>query len=283
MISFLRSAAILLWLLCIGTPASALEVISFSRLDGKPVSVAVYRPETQDCRGVAIVSHGAGGSERGYKYLASAMAKEGYLTLVPGHAESGLRALQTHMRGPSLRDGLANLVTDPVAYQGRFMDIAAARAWAQSLCVAKFSVLIGHSMGAATVMMQAGAVSPLSPELMPPFTAYVALSPQGVGLVFPANAWRNISAPVLSITGTQDQELGGASWEVRTQGFENMPTGCKWLGVIDGATHMNFAGVGLSQNTERLSLQLIRDFLRGLLSGDCTQQANLVGLNLTVK
>jgi hypothetical protein len=62
-----------------------------------------------------------------------------------------------------------------------------------------------------------------------------------------------------------------------------MPTGCKWLGVIDGATHMNFAGVGLSQNTERLSLQLIRDFLRGLLSGDCTQQANLVGLNLTVK
>jgi hypothetical protein len=55
------------------------------------------------------------------------------------------------------------------------------------------------------------------------------------------------------------------------------------LGVIDGATHMNFAGVGLSQNTERLSLQLIRDFLRGLLLGDCTQQANLLGLNLTVK
>lgn len=27
--------------------------------------------------------------------------------------------------------------------------------------------------------------------------------------------------------------------------YDSLPPGCKWLGVIDGATHMNFAGIGL--------------------------------------
>src|SRR5215470_12192975 len=29
--------------------------------------------------------------------------------------------------------------------------------------------------------------------------------------------------------------------------------GCKWLGVIDGATHMNFAGIGFAESTEKLT------------------------------
>lgn len=280
---FLKSIAILLLLMCAGSTVWALETITLRRQDGKPVPVAVYRPATQDCQGVAIVSHGAAGSERGYLYLAEAMSADGYLVVVPGHAESGPRALQSHMRGLSLRDGLARLLTDPVAYQGRFLDIAAARAWAHGECIAQTSVLMGHSMGAATVMMQAGAFSTFSPALLPPFTAYVALSPQGVGLLFPEDAWRNISAPVLSITGTQDTELGGESWVVRTQPFENMPAGCKWLGVIDGATHMNFAGLGMSNSTEKLTLQLIRDFLKGLQSGDCMSVGNLKGVRLKIK
>ena len=280
---FLKSIAILLLLMCAGSTVWALEAITLRRQDGKSVPVAVYRPATQDCQGVAIVSHGAAGSERGYLYLAEAMSADGYLVVVPGHAESGPRALQSHMHGLSLRDGLARLLTDPAAYQGRFLDIAVARAWAQGECTAQPSVLMGHSMGAATVMMQAGAFSTFSPALLPPFTAYVALSPQGVGLLFPEDAWRNISAPVLSITGTQDTELGGESWGGRTQPFESMPPGCKWLGVIDGATHMNFAGLGMSNSTEKLTLQLIRDFLKGLQSGDCMSVGNLKGVRLKIK
>jgi hypothetical protein len=32
-------------------------------------------------------------------------------------------------------------------------------------------------------------------------------------------------------------------YKSRTIPYDNMPAGCKWLGVIDDDTHMNFAGV----------------------------------------
>jgi len=68
-------------------------------------------------------------------------------------------------------------------------------------------------MGAATVMMQAGALNKLNIAEVPKFTAYIAISPQGSGLIFPENAWNDINQPVLMLTGTQDKELGGLSWQ----------------------------------------------------------------------
>jgi len=74
---------------------------------------------------------------------------------------------------------------------------------------------------------------------------------------------------VLSVTGTRDDELGGASWQTRTEPYRNMPPGCKWLAVIDGATHMNFAGNGMARKTEALTSQVIADFLEGARHGHC--------------
>jgi hypothetical protein len=45
--------------------------------------------------------------------------------------------------------------------------------------------------------------------------------------------------------------------------------GCKWLAVIDGATHMNLAGNGMSRKAEALSTQVMGEFLEAVRRGDC--------------
>jgi predicted dienelactone hydrolase len=281
---YLNSFAIFLLYQLTSTAAIGQELISLKRQASKPVMAMVYKPSaSEECKGVAIISHGAGGSEKGYKYLGSAMSDFGYLALVVGHHESGLQAVKEQTSGTTLSDGLAKLITDSKAYQARLMDIAVAKEWAHSHCNSKVVVLIGHSMGAATVMMAAGARNKLNIEKAPNFTAYIAISPQGSGLIFPENAWSDISSPVLMLTGTQDKELGRLSWETRTEPFNNMKSGCKWLGVISGATHMNFAGQGILNKTETLTSQVIREFLTGVQAGDCKLFNQPTGITITVK
>lgn len=263
--------------------AAARELLTIERQDGKSTNVMVYKPSSGVCQGVALISHGAGGSEKGYAYLGAAMADDGYLALVVGHQESGPQAVQAQISGKSVSEGLASLITESKAYQARFMDLSAAKEWAQGQCNSKVAFLLGHSMGAATVMMAAGARNKLNMKDKSEYSAYIALSPQGSGLIFPDNAWRVIQHPVLMLTGTKDQELGGLSWESRTEPFMNMQAGCKWLGVVDGATHMNFAGFGASKKTEDLTIQVIRDFINGIKTTDCRPTIQMSGITLSVK
>jgi hypothetical protein len=53
--------------------------------------------------------------------------------------------------------------------------------------------------------------------------------------------------------------------------------------VIDGSSHLNFAGNGMSRNTEALVSMTIGNFLNSLLRGDCRSPAQLQGMNLTTK
>lgn len=262
--------------------AFATERISLTRQDGQSVPALVYQNEGA-CQGVAIISHGAGGSEKGYVYLAEFMAKEGFLSIVPGHLESGRQSLREAKRGGSLQDGLTELVTDAPAYAARLMDIAAARQLASTRCTGKRAVLLGHSMGAAVAMMDAGADNKMGVTGSASFDAYIALSPQGEGLIFPAHAWYKISKPVLLMTGTRDDDLAHASWRTRTEPFADMAPGCKWLGVVNGATHMNFGGHGLLHRTEGLTTQTIHAFLQGVQSGNCVAPPPLSGLELKTK
>ena len=261
--------------------ALAAERLNLQRADSQPVDVRIFPVDKQDCAGIAIISHGAGGSENGYAYLGQALAAQGWLTLVPGHRESSRQALGKLVRQRGLENGLAQLITNPEAYQGRFMDIAAVHAWGQAYCNSPRAVLIGHSMGAATVMMEAGAKNHLGLVGSNRFDAYVALSPQGKGSIFPEQAWQEINMPVLMLTGTQDAELGGGSWKTRLEPFNSMPPGCKWLGVIDGASHMNFAGHGLSRTAERLTVDTLLAFLAR--QPDCRTPAAQKGLSLQTK
>lgn len=261
----------------------AQEIATLQRSDGHTLRIKVSPPATPSCRGIAVLSHGAGGSEEGLAYLANAMSQDGYLAVVMGHEESGRAALRRQLLRNGIRGGLAELVSDTGAYAGRLMDVAATRAWALERCTGKEAVLLGHSMGAATVMLEAGARNGVGATGANAFDAYVALSPQGVGRLFPSGAWSGLRKPVLSITGTRDAELGGASWQKRTEAFAGMSPGCKWLAVVDGATHLDFGGRGGAPGVEDLTVQTVRAFLRGARFGNCAAPPPTRGIDVQVK
>jgi hypothetical protein len=276
---------VLISLIVIAASASAraMESTQVQRADGAMTPLQVYEPaSTKACPPLLLVSHGAGGSEKGYGYIAEAMSRDGWRTIVMGHRESGGAPLRADVMQHGLKEGVGALVTDADAYRARFMDIDAAMRWAEQRCHAPYRVLLGHSMGAVTVMLEAGARNLLGVQGRGGFDAYVALSPEGPGRVFPAGAWAPIRAPMLLITGTRDGGLDG-DYRWRTQAFDGLGPGCRWLGVIDGSTHLNFAGLGLSGKTETATVSLLRDYLDALRSGHCGEPPQLAGVELRSK
>ena len=246
--------------------------------------------ESGGCAPLAVISHGAGGSEERYRYLARAMAELGYTTVMMGHRESGMPALRGEMLRHGPMRGVRLLVADPVAEQARLLDVGAALKWADGQCKAPFRVLLGHSMGAETVMMEAGATNMIGATSPPAgqdrFDAYVALSPEGPGVVFPDDAWKGIHKPMLILTGTRDQSLKGGppARQVPWQGLPGSADQCQWMGVIDGATHMNFAGYGFGRaGVEHQVTQTIRAFLAGVRKQSCALPAQTAGMRLQAK
>ena len=248
------------------------ETVLAPRSDGAQVPLRVFTPNTKSCAPLALLSPGAGGSENGLAYLAEGLQAHGWKAIVMGHKESGLQVLRRDVARSGISGGLLDMTTDADAYKARFMDITAALAWADGQCHAPIRVLLGHSMGAATVMLEAGAKNKLGLEGQDRFHAYVALSPQGPGSIFPEQAWSGIHKPVLNFTGTHDRALEG-SWQTRTIPFQQMSPGCKWLGVIDGATHMQLGGGDPSGRIQQPVLETVFSFLNGVRSGSCTPPA----------
>ena len=104
----------------------------------------------------------------------------------------------------------------------------------------------GHSFGAYTVMALAGAtvqLTSLGARAYPdaPIKAFVAISPQGPDEQFRDYAWKNISDPVMTISGSRDRGVAGESPEWRRIAYDSMPAGDKYLVYVHGATHMAFA------------------------------------------
>lgn len=266
--------------------------VNAPRSDGKLTPLLIYSASgaTTGCAPLALISHGAGGSENGYKYLAQALSKNGYTTVVMGHRESGLDALSHDMRQSGFRKGLLQLVSNPQAEQARLLDVGAALKWSQSQCQPPFRALLGHSMGAITVMLEAGAKNkigiPYPPAGQDRFDVYVALSPEGPDPVFPRDAWSGINKPLLSMTGTRDSGLaGGVQW--RTMGWNDLPGTkgkCQWLGVINDATHMNFSGNGVgAAQVDPIVVSTVEKFLSDVRQGACTLPSPTPNLRLQAK
>ncbi|HVZ82380.1 MAG TPA: hypothetical protein VG893_01805 [Terracidiphilus sp.] len=274
-------------------PLTAQQHFDVPRSDGRTTPLEVYAAEGagQGCAPLAVISHGAGGSENGYRYLAEAMSHMGYTTIVMGHRESGLAALRADMRADGFMRGLVALVTDTNAEQARLLDVGAALAWTDKQCQAPFRVLLGHSMGGETVMLESGAKNIIHvtdpPAGQDRFDAYVALSPEGPGAIFPEGAWSGIRKPMLILTGTRDQSLQGGP-QARQVPWHSLPgraDHCQWMGVIRGATHMNFAGNGVGkEQVEPLVTQTIAEFLSGVSQGHaCVAPASTAEMTLSAK
>ncbi len=88
------------------------------------------------------------------------------------------------------------------------------------------------------------------------------------------------------MTGTRDQSLRGGP-QARLVAWRNLPgipSHCQWMGVIDGATHMNFAGSGPnSDKVDALTTQTIAAFLEGVHKNACTLPASTSEMKLQAK
>ncbi|GAB3625305.1 alpha/beta hydrolase [Pandoraea terrae] len=264
-----------------GAPPTGL-VRNANRADGTPATLRVFRP-VGACAGAAILSPGAGGDQDALAWLGRALSQYGWLTIVMGHKESSRDSLRDRVRSGGLRDGLLSLTTDPAAYRDRLQDVGAALQWSRGRCQASPAVLVGHSMGAATALLEAGAKNNLKLDGADRFDAYIALSPQGPGPIFPDGAWHDLQKPMLMITGTRDAPLDG-KWQSRTEPYADLPPGCHWLAVVDGATHFNFAGFGYGHgDIEARILPLIERFLDNVREHRCAVPGVPGGVKLDTK
>jgi len=278
-------AANFLFVLALAVACPAQEAAKVARADGTETPLRVFRPAsegTEGCAPLALISPGAGGTENGYAYLAEGLRDRGWLAIVMGHKESGPGKLIGEVTSSGIHGGLVEMVTDPALHRDRLMDVAAALAWAEKQCRRPYKALLGHSMGTDTVMFEAGADNKLGVHGEDRFDAYVTISPSGPGSIFPEHAWSKIRKPLYVLTGTEDKGLQGP-WEWRTRPYDDLPAGCKWLGVIGGASHLNFAGIGFARKTKQLTIDSVSAFLTDARNGNCSAPPVEAGMQLKSK
>lgn len=257
------------------------QTMSLRRADGAAVPLKVYPASgAAACAPTMIVSHGFGGSETGLAGLAGTMAGRGWRVLVMGHAESGRGQLRAAFQGGGGLAAVDAAARAKPLHAARFADLDAAYAEATRGCRPPSLILAGHSMGAQTTMMEAGAVPLIGRMGRNRFDAYVALSPQGTGTAFGSSAWAAVSKPVLMITGTNDRVVGG-DYTARLTAFEGLPPGAKRLAVIPGAGHLQIGGIGSVSVTATVNA-LVAEFAGQVARGTWTA-SKVSGATITDK
>jgi pimeloyl-ACP methyl ester carboxylesterase len=264
----------------IGLASSSVSAQGLPRADGAGTPVKRYGPQT-GCGPAMIISHGFGGDENGNSGLASAMAAQGWRVIVMGHRESGREAFRTAIFSNSPKQGILDATTTPPRHRARFLDLDAAIAEMTRNCRPAKFVLAGHSMGAMTTMLEAGAAARFGRFGSNRFDAYVAISPQGIGYTYDRNAWAGISKPVLMITGTRDQGSDGGV-ETRLSAFEGLPAGSKRLAIIPDAGHLALAANGGNGVTKAIAA-LTLEFLNAVGKGRSLPPSALRGIDIRDK
>ena len=256
----------------------------FDEARQRAVPVRLYWPEGAGPVPLVVVSHGIGGSRQGYSYLGEHFAANGMASLHLQHVGSD-RSLW---------------VGNPVSLVGRLQDAAQERealervkdlsfALDRLLAHERFGARIdrariaaaGHSYGANTVMLAAGASvqragRPL--ELRDPrVRAAVLLSaPPFYGEGNPKAILQSITLPTLHVTATEDIiRIPGyySPASDRIAVFEAVGSPVKALAVFEGGSHSIFtnrAGTGgteLNPKVKAATKELALAFLRRVFEG----------------
>ncbi len=223
---------------------------------GRQIPVKVRWPDAithTGVRPVVIFSHGLGGTRDGGELWGSAWAQAGMVVIHLQHAGSDLTAVRRSASSFQDREGLR---TAAVAQQlvARFADVAFALDELQrrhSGKVGRWALarpervgMSGHSFGAHTTLGMAGQRYPGFDGIREPrLAAFIAFSPS----LPPGDAkqaFQALTRPVLSVTGTRDQDVigSGATPQRRIAVFNALPDGHKSHLVLAEADHMTFAG-----------------------------------------
>jgi len=232
---------------------AANNVVLHDSSRNRDIPVKVYYPASQTGSLPLIVfSHGFGGTKDGYEYLGRGWAQAGYVVVFPthpgsDHAALGLRALRT------ARDPIASFKLQMDRVQDISFVLSSLDVIEQAVPELKGKIdkkrigVGGHSMGAGTALLEAGATASTPGSQGKSFrdnrvTAVVAMSPQGAGEEgFDEHSWDDLHIPIMTMSGTQDFGVGGESASWRQEAFAHMPSGDKYQVMVQGARHLSFA------------------------------------------
>lgn len=180
----------------------------------RAVPVKLYLPaQVADSARLPLVifSHGIGGSREGYRYIGRYLASMGYASLHVQHVGSDRQvwtgnpfSLVSRLSGAAQADEALSRVQDM-----KFaLDQLLASEYSQRVDAKRIAVA-GHSYGANTTLLMAGAKVPLNGQVLylrdPRISAAIMLSaPPFYGLGDPASMLAGIDIPTLHITATGD-------------------------------------------------------------------------------
>jgi dienelactone hydrolase len=285
--------------------AAAVQVQNFDWQDAtrsRDVPVRLYLPEASSVGNKAVplivFSHGLGGSRNGYQYLGRYWASHGYASLHVQHIGSDNSLWRGNPFGLTMRLTSAAQDSEAIA-RAKDVSFALTELLAMpsmaGLLDASRIVAAGHSYGANTTMLLAGAAVPRKTDAGntghdilnlrdPRIKAAILLSaPPFYGYSNPAAILGGIALPTLHITATQDDIVipgYGSGFEDRVNVFNAMGDARKTLVVFTGGSHsiftdrMTTGGVELNPKVKAATQALSLAFLRQTLGGDATALAD---------
>ena len=247
----------------------------------RPVPVRLHLPAFADAAHpvpLVVVSHGIGGSRRGYTWLGHDLARHGVAALHLQHVGSD-RALWSGnpfslvgrlQEAAQAEEALARALDWRFAVDSLLASELGARVDRQRIVAA------GHSYGANTTLLVAGArlAQPLADARVR--AAIVISAPPLYGEAEPGRVLGGVQLPTLHVTATEDIIRIPGYWsgfEDRVQVYQQVGSARKWLAVYEGGSHSMFtdrAGTGgaLNPQAKAATRELVRAFLRQVFQGD---------------
>ncbi|MBP6782338.1 MAG: hypothetical protein KA152_01000 [Verrucomicrobiales bacterium] len=260
----------LFWLslVLIATPAAlrseaptAAKTFLFDPVDPsreRTVPVKVYLTPSDSPRPVVIFSHGLGGSRENSAYLANYWADRGYVAVFVQHAGSDEEVWKSVERGErmaalksaaSLQAALARYADIPfVIDQLEEWNVSPEHTLKGKLDLEHIG-LCGHSFGAMTTQALMGQRYPMVAKtfLDTRIDAFFVMSPSTSRGITPEKAFGHITAPVLCMTGTEDNSpiTPETTPESRREVYTALPAGNKYQLIFEGGNHFAFSDTGV--------------------------------------
>ena len=230
---------------------------------GKDLAYKVSYPEGDGPYPLIVFSHGFGGNKDAFATISRHWAGSGYVVIQPTHADGlGRRDGDRTAAGGRPRrlgaggllawlndsDRIADRVADLVLVLDSLAEIEKTTPALEGRIDAKRIGVGGHSFGAYTTMLIGGVTVDLGGDQGrsfrdPRVACILPVSAQGTGQQgLTERSWAGLTIPMMTITGTRDQGVGGQGVDWKKEPYALSPPGSKYLVVIDGANHLSFGG-----------------------------------------